>query len=81
MIWGAIWVSERSDLYIMNRDKISKKQGYSARSYIEVLEDQLPIIWLLDLVFIQNNALIHTTHFQAIHTRYMCELLENECNE
>ena len=44
MIWGAIWVGGRSDLYIMNRDEASKKQGYSARSYIEVLEDQLPTL-------------------------------------
>jgi hypothetical protein len=44
----------------MNRDEALKKQGYSARSYIEVLEDQLPTIWSPGLVFMQDNAPIHT---------------------
>ena len=39
IIQDAIWISGRSDLYIMNRDEASKKQGYSARLYIKVLED------------------------------------------
>jgi len=50
----------RSDLFIINKDKASKKQGYSTRLYIKVLEDQLPIIWSPGLVFIQDNAPIYT---------------------
>jgi hypothetical protein len=45
MIWGAVWISGRSELFIMERDETSKRGGYSARSYLQVLEDQLPIIW------------------------------------
>jgi hypothetical protein len=53
-------VGGRSDLFIMNRDEASKKNGYSARSYLEVLNDQLPIIYSPGMTFIQDNALIHT---------------------
>jgi transposase len=44
----------------MNRDKASPKKGYSSRSYLDVLKDQLPIIYSPGMIFIQNNALIHT---------------------
>jgi transposase len=44
----------------MDRDEASKKEGYTARSYVEVLEDQLPIIWSPGMVFMQDNASIHT---------------------
>jgi hypothetical protein len=45
MVWGAIWIGGRSDLYIMSRDEESKKGGYSSKSYIEVLENQLLTIY------------------------------------
>lgn len=41
MIWGAFWGSGRSDLYMLARDWEAKKHGYSAASYIKVLEDNL----------------------------------------
>src|SRR5436189_6232601 len=44
----------------MNRNETLKKQGYFTYLYIEVLEDQLPIIWSPGLVFMQDNAPIHT---------------------
>ena len=59
MVWGAIWVSERLDIYIINRDLESKKEGYSHKSYIDVLNDQLPIIWSPGIIFMQDNAPIH----------------------
>jgi hypothetical protein len=39
-----------------------KKHGYLAASYLEVLEDQIPKCYELGMTFIQDNALIHTTH-------------------
>jgi hypothetical protein len=51
MVWGIIWVGGRSDLFIMNRDELLKKIGYSARSYLEVLNDQLPIIFSPGMIF------------------------------
>jgi transposase len=59
MVWGAIWVGSKSDLFIMNRDEASKKGGYSARLYLEVLNDQLPTIFSPGMIFMQDNAPIH----------------------
>ncbi len=39
MVWGCFWDIGRSDLYILDRDFESKKHGYSANSYIAVLND------------------------------------------
>jgi hypothetical protein len=39
IVWGAIWVGGRLDLFIMNRDEASPKKGYFSRSYLEVLKD------------------------------------------
>lgn len=66
MVWGCFWDHGRSDLYIMDRDFESKKHGYSANSYIEVLDGQVePWIEELDdpgYIFMQDNAPIHTAH-------------------
>lgn len=66
MVWGAFWDTGRSDLYVLDRDFESKKHGYSANSYLEVLEAQVaPDFEMLDdpgYVFMQDNAPIHTAH-------------------
>jgi len=41
MVWGSFWDIGRSDLYVLDRDFESKKHGYSANSYIEVLDNQV----------------------------------------
>lgn len=51
--WG------RSDIYIMDRDFESKKNGYSARSYIEVLNAMIITLWQAGMTFMQDNAPIH----------------------
>lgn len=60
MVWAAFWGGGRTPLYIMDRDFESKKHGYSARSYIEVLDAQLLEYYTDDIVFMQDNASIHT---------------------
>ena len=65
MVWGAIFSScERSELVIMERDMASAKQGYSANSYLQTLEEGLLDITqdedFLELIFMQDNARIHT---------------------
>jgi hypothetical protein len=62
MVWGAIWIGGRSELFIMERDEESKRGGYSARSYLQVLEDQLPTIWSSGMTFMRDNASIHNAH-------------------
>jgi hypothetical protein len=41
MIWGAIYGDRHSDIVIMDRDPNSEKSGYTANSYITVLNDQI----------------------------------------
>ena len=59
MVWAAFWGDNRSDLYKLARDFAAKKMGYSANSYIELLNDYLLGIWQPGLIFMQNNAPIH----------------------
>jgi len=65
MVWGAFWDLGRSNCYIMDRDFESKKHGYSANSYLEVLDAEVePIFEDLDdgYMFMQDNASIHTAN-------------------
>ncbi len=59
MVWACFWGGGQSDLFILNRDFESKKMGYSAKSYLEVIEDQLPRCWSPGLTFMQDNAPIY----------------------
>jgi hypothetical protein len=60
MIWDAIYGDGRSDIVIMDRDPDSEKSGYTANSYLAVLNDQLPRTWQPGMTFMQDNASIHT---------------------
>ncbi len=66
MVWACFWYKDgairQSNLYIMDCDFESKKHGYSANSYIEVLDNNLPSCWSPGLVFMHNNASIHTAY-------------------
>jgi DDE superfamily endonuclease len=44
----------------MPGDPESKRGGVTSTVYLEVLEDQLPTLWEPGLVFMQDNASIHT---------------------
>ena len=63
MVWVSFWDTGRSSLYIIDRDFESARHGYSAESYLEILETYIaPIYTTLDkgYEFIQDNASIHT---------------------
>jgi transposase len=62
MVWASFWGSGISDLYLLERDFEAKKHGYSANSYIQVLDDNLLGIYEPGLIFMQDNASIHTAH-------------------
>jgi hypothetical protein len=65
MVWGAFWDRGRTGLYIMDRDFESKKHGYSANSYLEVLDHSVaPAYATLEpsYLFMQDNASIHKAH-------------------
>ena len=59
IVWAAFWGEGWSDLYKLARDFESKRMGYSANSYLEILDDNLLGIWQPGLIFMQNNAPIH----------------------
>jgi hypothetical protein len=63
MVYAAFWDTGRTQLYIMDRDFESKKHGYSANSYVEVLIDPV-LYWYRKLdrgyIFMQDNASIYT---------------------
>ena len=62
MVWGMFWGAGRSSLYIMDRDFESKKYGYTANSYIEVLDTQVARHHAEGLWFVHDNAPIHTAN-------------------
>ena len=65
MVWGCFWDNGRMNLYIMDHDFESAKYGYSAESYLEVLEAEVvPTYTLLKkgYKFMQDNASIHMAH-------------------
>lgn len=53
VFWGD---GECSDLLILERDFESKKYGYSANSYLILLEDLVLPNYTDDLIFMQDNA-------------------------
>jgi len=62
MVWAAIWGDNCSDLIQLERDFDSKKNGYSSKSYLKVIEEILPTIYEPGMVFMQDNAPIHVSH-------------------
>ena len=60
MVWACFWGLQRSDLYASTRDATAKRGGYSATSYLQVLDDNLLGIYEPDLIYMQDNGPIHT---------------------
>jgi transposase len=60
MAWAAIYGNVKSTLYFLERDFEAKKMGYSAKSYLKVLEDNVFEVWKPGMTFMQDNAPIHT---------------------
>ena len=56
-----IWAAGMSDLYPLERDFESKKHGFSAVSYVKILEDNIGAIWGPGALFQQDNAKIHSS--------------------
>lgn len=61
MVWASFSGKRgRSPLHIMVRDPLAKRGGYSANSYLEVLEENIPKVYRRGMLFMQDNAPIHT---------------------
>lgn len=59
MVWACFWGGGRSELVRMTRDSEAKKQGYTANSYLEVLNENLLEMYEPGLVSMEDNAPIH----------------------
>lgn len=62
MVWAAIWLGGRSDLVVMERDESAARNGYTANSYIEALDEGLVPHYTPGTIFQQDNAKIHTAN-------------------
>lgn len=60
MVWACFWGLQRSDLYTLIRDPRAKRGGYSAEFYLQLLDDKLLEFHISGLIFLQDNAPIHT---------------------
>ena len=60
MVWAGFCGRDRTNLHRMTRDPAAPRGGYSASSYVEVLEENIPTIYEPGLLFMQDNAPIHT---------------------
>lgn len=60
MIWAAIWDNQASDINFIRRDSDAPRGGYSARSYLQVLEEELPGIYQPSMIYMHDNASIYT---------------------
>jgi transposase len=43
----------------MDQDPDSEKSGYTANSYLTILNDQMPRVWEPGMTFMQDNARIY----------------------
>ena len=59
IIWAAFWGDGISELYPLEQDFKSKKMGYSANSYINVLDQNLVNFYEPSQIFMQDNVPIH----------------------
>ena len=69
MVWACFWDLERSNLYDLERDFEAKKHGYFAKSYLNILDDNLLSVYQSGLIFMQDNAPIHTAKAVALWFR------------
>jgi transposase len=62
MVWASFNGYGRSELLFCPEDPEAKKGGVISAVYIEILEEALFIIWESGLLFMQDNARIHTAY-------------------
>jgi len=65
-MWACFWNLERSNLYALERDFEAKKHRYFAKSYLNIFDDNLLNVYQSSLIFMQDNAPIHTAKAMAL---------------
>ena len=63
MIWACFEDDDqKSDLVFMSDDSEAKWRKITSAVYLKVLEEQMSTLWESDLIYMQNEASIHTAH-------------------
>ncbi|KAF1356511.1 hypothetical protein BDV97DRAFT_324236, partial [Delphinella strobiligena] len=62
MVWACFWGDGVSRLIPMGCDFEAIKEGYSAASYISILDDELVRLYEPGHIFMHDNAPIHTAY-------------------
>ena len=61
MIWACFEDdSQKSDLVFMSDDSDAKQKEITSAVYLKVLEEQMSTLWEPDLIYMQDEASIHT---------------------
>ena len=61
MVWGCFGGDgQKSDLVYMPGDPDSKRVGVTSAVYLKLIEEQLPTLQKPGLIFMQDNARVHT---------------------
>ena len=61
MIWTCFENnSQKSDLIFMSDDSEAKQKEVISAVYLKVLKEQMSTLWESDLIYMQNEASIHT---------------------
>ena len=77
IIWTAFRGIDRSDLVRMVRDLEARANGYTAASYRDILENQIPTLYEPGHLFIQDNARIYTARIiKAWFAEHSIDILE-----
>lgn len=79
MVWGGFSVQKGvSKLILLERDPTSKRNGYTARSYLKVMEYAIPKCLTKTMWFLQDNAPIHKAKIiQDFLNRKRVKILEH----
>ena len=63
MVWACFGGDGRkSDLIFMPGNPEAKQERVTSTVYLEVLEEQMPMLWKPGLIYMQDEASIHTAH-------------------
>ena len=63
MIWTCFEDDDqKSDLVFMSDDSDAKQKKIISAVYLKILKKQMPTLWESDLIYMQDEASIHTAH-------------------
>ena len=70
MIWGAVQGMNKSSIDTMVRDDKLQKKGFTAKSYLSILQRQMEDLYAPGLLFMHDNASVHKAQ---VVSAWLCE--------